>query len=81
MSPTVIALTFLGFILLRVALIGLGSVLLVRRVRSCPACFKTTTPILRPWIRRITGLEWRWCSHCGWKGPSRPGKRGAGGGA
>jgi hypothetical protein len=67
-ASVALLLTFLGLILLRVALVTLGAILIVRPVRACPACFQPTTPILRPWLERLTPLEWRWCTHCGWKG-------------
>lgn len=67
-----VAVFVLGaLVVLRVVLLTLGSVLLVRPVRSCPACFGATAPVLRPWLERLTRLEWRWCSCCGWSGPAR----------
>lgn len=68
----VLALTFLGLILLRVVLLTVGGFLLIRPVRGCPACFRPTAPLLTPWLSRLTGLERRWCTHCGWSGLSRP---------
>lgn len=61
----------LALVLLRVVLLTLGSLLLVRPVRACPACFEPTAPVLHPWLERLTRLEWRWCAGCGWRGPAR----------
>jgi hypothetical protein len=71
----VLGLTFLGLILLRVVLLTVGGFLLIRPVRGCPACFQPTTPVLVPWLERLTRLEWRWCTHCGWRGVARRGRR------
>lgn len=65
------ALTFLGLIVLRVALLTIGGLLLIRPVRHCPSCFRGTLPVLIPWLERLTRLEWRWCNHCGWRGLAR----------
>jgi hypothetical protein len=67
----VAAFVLVVLIVLRVTLLTIGSVLLVRPVRSCPACFHSTAPVLHPWLERFTRLEWRWCAHCGWSGPAR----------
>ncbi|HUG39758.1 MAG TPA: hypothetical protein VMM12_04700 [Longimicrobiales bacterium] len=67
----VAALTFLGLIVLRVALLTLGGLLLVRPVRRCPACFRPTDPVLILWLERMTRFEWRWCTGCGWRGLAR----------
>lgn len=64
-------LVFLGFVVLRWGLVFGGTLLLIPRVRQCPACFQATLRIRRPWLRRLLPrLEWRWCPSCGWKGPS-----------
>lgn len=67
----VVALTFLGLILLRVTLLTVGGLLLVRPVRGCPACFHPTDPVRVRWLERLSRLEWRWCTHCGWRGVAR----------
>lgn len=67
----VLALTFLGLIVLRVALLTLGGLLLIRPVRRCPACFGDTVPVLISSLERLTRLEWRWCARCGWRGLAR----------
>jgi hypothetical protein len=61
-----------GFVALRWAAIGIGAALLLRPVRSCPACFAPTFVLYRRWLRRLAPwLEWRWCAACGWQGPAR----------
>lgn len=67
----VAAFVLLVLILLRVVLLGLGSALLVRPARDCPACFRPTTPVLVRWLRYLPRFEWRWCMHCGWRGVGR----------
>lgn len=67
----VAAWVLVSLVLLRLALLGIGSALLVRTVRDCPACFRPTTPVLVRWLRRVSHFEWRWCTHCGWRGLSR----------
>jgi hypothetical protein len=67
----VLALTFLGLILLRVVLLTVGGMLLIRPVGRCPACFEATEPVLIRWLERLTRLELRWCLHCGWRGLAR----------
>lgn len=71
----VLGLTFLGLIVLRVALLTVGGLLLIRPVRDCPACFQPTAPVLVPWLEQLTRLEWRWCTHCGWRGVARRARR------
>lgn len=73
----VLALTFLGFIVLRVALLGVGGLLLIRTVRGCPACFQPTAPVRVRWLERLSRLEWRWCTYCGWRGLARRSRRSA----
>ncbi|NIP59386.1 MAG: hypothetical protein GWM92_13690 [Gemmatimonadetes bacterium] len=61
-----------ALVALRWGLLWGGVLLLVPRVRACPACFDATVPVRRPWLRRLAPLlEWRWCPHCGWEGPGR----------
>lgn len=67
----VLALTFLGLVVLRVALLTIGGLLLIRPVRRCPACFGPTVPVLISWLERLTRFEWRWCTGCGWRGLAR----------
>lgn len=62
----------LALVLLRAGLILLGAALILRPVSACPACFRDTFLLRRrilatlaPWV------EWRWCPHCGWQGPSK----------
>ena len=65
----------LALVALRWGLLLGGVLLLVPRVRACPACFDATVPVRRPWLRRLAPwLEWRWCPHCGWEGPGRRGE-------
>lgn len=71
----VLALTFLGLIVLRVALLTIGGLLLIRPVRDCPACFCPTVAVLSAWLERLTRLEWRWCPTCGWRGLARRDRR------
>ncbi|HSR43109.1 MAG TPA: hypothetical protein VLL48_13070, partial [Longimicrobiales bacterium] len=62
----------LALVALRWGLLLAGVLLLVPRVRACPACFDATVPLRRPWLARLAPwLEWRWCPRCGWEGPSR----------
>lgn len=62
----------LGLVALRWGLLLGGVLLLVPRVRACPACLSETLPVRRPWLRRLLPwLEWRWCPGCGWEGPGR----------
>jgi len=59
-----------GLVLLPWGLLLVGGLLLVPRVRDCPACFRETLLLRRPWLRRVVPwLEWRWCPTCGWQGP------------
>jgi hypothetical protein len=67
----VLGLTFLGLIILRVALVTVGGMLLIQPVHDCPACFQPTVPVLVRWLERLARFEWRWCPHCGWRGLSR----------
>ncbi|HSJ15156.1 MAG TPA: hypothetical protein VK939_12120 [Longimicrobiales bacterium] len=61
-----------GLVTLRWVIIGVGAALLLRPVRSCPACFGPTLMLHRRWLRRLAPwLEWRWCAGCGWQGPAR----------
>ncbi|MFP3947254.1 MAG: hypothetical protein ACLFWG_00860 [Longimicrobiales bacterium] len=61
-----------GLVLLRWGLLFVGALLLVARVRDCPACFEPTFKLRRPWLRRLAPwLQWRWCPTCGWQGLSR----------
>lgn len=71
--------TLLALVILRVALLTIGSLLLVRPVRDCPACFRPTAPILHRWLQRLTRLQLRWCPACGWRGLARPSEAGPGG--
>ncbi|MGH7475816.1 MAG: hypothetical protein ACRELD_05980 [Longimicrobiales bacterium] len=60
-----------ALVLLRLGLVAVAALLLIHPVRECPACFAGTIPILRPWLRRSSRYEWRWCPACGWQGPAR----------
>jgi hypothetical protein len=71
----VLGLTFLGFLVLWVALLEVGGLLLIRPVRGCPACFHPTAPVRVRWLERLSRLEWRWCTYCGWRGVARRGRR------
>lgn len=64
-------LVLVGLIALRVGLLGLGSALLVRPVRDCPACFRPTAPVRVRWLHLLPRFEWRWCMDCGWRGLAR----------
>jgi hypothetical protein len=68
-----LTITLLGLGALWVALLAAGGPLLVRPVRTCPACFEPTAPVLVRWLERLTRLEWRWCTYCGWSGLGRRG--------
>lgn len=69
--------------LVLIVLVGILSLLLVvttsvayfaiPRGRLCPECGGATSPVaLRKLLVTLTpGLEWRWCSRCGWEGPGR----------
>lgn len=71
----IVAVLF-GLVLLRWVVLAVGVFLLLPRVRECPACFRSTIAVRRPWLRRLLPwLEWRWCLSCGWEGPSRTGGR------
>lgn len=67
----VLVLVFLGLVLLRVLAVGIGAALIIRPVRSCPACFQATLPIRKKWLRPARAYEWRWCPACGWQGVGR----------
>jgi hypothetical protein len=57
---------------LRVAAVAFIVAFIVRPVTSCPACFRSTFPIRKGWLRLLrTHLEWRWCPTCGWEGLAR----------
>lgn len=64
----VIALVFLGLVLIRVLAVSIGAALIVRPVTTCPACFRSTVPIRKGWLRLAPAYEWRWCMSCGWQG-------------
>lgn len=67
-----VVLVLLALALLRVAVVALGGALLVRPVRACPACFRATVSVRRPWLDRLArGYEWRWCPYCHWQGIAR----------
>jgi hypothetical protein len=68
----VAVLVLIGLVLLRGILIGVGAALILRAVTDCPACFSPTYLLQRKWLRRfLPWLEWRFCPHCGWQGPSK----------
>lgn len=72
---TIIVAVFLALVVLRWGLLLGGALVLIPRVRACPACFEATLRIHRPWLRRLLPwLEWRWCPSCGWRGPGRRGQ-------
>ncbi len=74
MSQLEIAVVAILFFLVgfRVAVIAVLGLLIVRPVRDCPACFRTTVPVLVKWLpRRSSSFEWRWCPECHWEGPGR----------
>lgn len=65
-------LVFVGLVLLRAGLVLFGAALILRPVSSCPACFRPTLLLRRPWLRRLAPwMEWRWCPQCGWEGPGK----------
>ena len=64
-------LVFAGLVLLRVLLVGIGAALLIRPVRSCPACFHATLPIRTALLRPFPAYEWRWCPTCRWQALAR----------
>ena len=71
-SSTITVVVLLGLVLLRFVLLGLFAALIIRPVVECPACFRSTFALHRPWLRRLVSwLEWRWCPHCGWSGLAR----------
>ena len=68
----IVVWVLLGLVVLRWGLLFAGALLLIARVRDCPACFEPTLKLRSPWLRRLVPwLEWRWCPTCGWQGPSR----------
>lgn len=68
----VLVLTFAALVGLRLVVLFGAAALLVRPVRSCPACFRPTIPILCRWIRRLAPwYELRWCPSCRWQGVAR----------
>ncbi len=73
MDPSELAvLVLLGLVLLRGLLLALGAALLLRPVVECPACFGSTFPQRKRWLRWVLPwAEWRFCVHCGWQGPAR----------
>jgi len=73
-------LVLLALVVLRWVLLLFGAALIIRPVRSCPACFRKTVEVRRPLVRLLAGrwFEWRWCPACGWQGPGRRVPRGAG---
>ena len=76
MSAAVVTLVFLGLVLLRVVLVGVGALAIIRPVRACPACFEDTIPIRKPLLERFgQAFEWRWCPSCGWEGIARRSNR------
>ena len=55
-----------GLVLLRWIIIGLGSLLVLRSARSCPACFEPTVAVQRRILTMLVRVaEWRWCPQCG----------------
>lgn len=57
---------------LRVLAVAFIVAFIVRPVLSCPACFQSTVPIRKEWLRLFRShLEWRWCANCGWEGLAR----------
>lgn len=57
---------------LRVLAVAFLVAFIIRPVRSCPACFRSTVPIRTAWLRLLRAhLEWRWCATCGWEGLAR----------
>jgi len=72
MESGLAVVVLLGLVALRWILLGIGAALILRPVERCPACFGDTVPLHRPTLRRLAPwLEWRWCTHCQWSGPSR----------
>ena len=68
----VVVIVLVGLVLLRFVLIGVGALLIIRPVSDCPACFRESMKIRYRWLAVLAPwLEWRWCPHCGWQGPSR----------
>ena len=68
----IVVYVFAALVLLRVVLIAVGAALIVREVHACPACFNESVPVQRPMLRFfLPWIEWRWCTYCGWEGPSR----------
>jgi|SoiMethySBSTD1v2_1073268.scaffolds.fasta_scaffold5970834_2 hypothetical protein len=67
----IIVYVFLGLVLLRVVLIGLGAAMLIRPVQQCPACFYDTLKLQRSVVGLKKWIEWRWCPSCSWQGLAR----------
>ena len=67
----IIVYVFMGLVLLRILLIGVGAALLIRPVLNCPACFQDTLKLRRPVLALGNWIEWRWCPSCGWQGLAR----------
>jgi hypothetical protein len=64
---------FFGLVAIRYAAVLFLAALIIRPVRSCPACLVAhTIPIRQPWLRPIARqYEWRWCPACGWQALAR----------
>ena len=57
----------LGFVVLRVLVIGGIAWLLIPPGRRCPACGAETVALERRGIARLLpGIQRRWCVECGW---------------
>ncbi len=72
----VLALVFLGLVLIRLAVMGLFLLVIVSVGPGCPACGCEAVLVRSPWlIRRLKWLQRRWCMSCGWQGLLRRGPR------
>jgi hypothetical protein len=61
------ALVLLGFVALRILVIGGLAYLLVSPGRMCPACGAQTVALQRRGLARyLPGIQRRWCVECGW---------------
>jgi hypothetical protein len=60
-------LVLLGFVVLRVLVIGGIAYLLIPPGRTCPACGAVTVALERRGLARfLPGIQRRWCVECGW---------------
>ncbi len=73
MNEFVVLAVLLALVVVRLLGVTFLVLFILRPVRGCPACFRETVPVRKPWLRFVGlgRLEWRWCPFCGWEAFAR----------